>query len=113
MKILLVMLPLLVSLSWGATLVAELPGAHSHAAVSHHAPSPAPPVDVIERGGGSSFPCGMTHCANMVGCSVTGAAVGARTASLLIWTVAGPGRTPLILEFQTATRTAIPPPPRA
>jgi hypothetical protein len=49
----------------------------------------------------------------MVGCSVTGAAVGASTASLLTWTVAVPGRTPLILEFQTSTRTAIPPPPRA
>lgn len=49
----------------------------------------------------------------MVGCTGAGTAVGAKAASLLTWTVAAPDDDSFVLEFQTATRTAVPPPPKA
>ena len=106
---------LLVSLSlpWGAYGFAGEAGAHT--AISHqtHSPStPSVPVDVAEGQTDLPAPCGMEHCIDMVGCTGAGTAVGAHAANLSTWTVAGPGDAPLVLTFQTATRTAVPPPPR-
>lgn len=117
MKTLLIVPLLLVSLPWGAQQLVGYAGADA-AATSHHlpvphAPSPATPVNVAEGETGSSAPCGMMNCVNMVGCTGAGTAVGARSASLLTWTVAAPDDQSLVLEFQTATRTAVPPPPKA
>lgn len=117
MRTLLIVPLLLVSLPWGAQQLVGYAGADA-AATSHHlplphAPSPTTPVDGTERETDSQSPCGMESCVNMVGCTGAGTAVGARSANLLTWTIAAPEDFPLVLEFQTATRTAVPPPPRA
>lgn len=112
MKTLLILLPLLLPASPETNLFAEYSDAHAKA-TSHNAPSPASPFDAVEGKHDSSDPCGMMSCVNMVGCTGGGTAVGASTASLLTWTVTVPGNSPLVLAFQTPTRTAIPPPPRA
>lgn len=115
MRTLLIVPLLLVSFSlpWGVYEFAGNPGAH--ATTSHHAPAPSTPsapVDVAEGKTDLPAPCGMEHCVDMVGCTGAGTAVGAHAASLATWTVAAPGDAPLVLTFQTATRTAVPPPPR-
>lgn len=116
MKTLLIVPLLLVSLSapWGAYELAGVPDAHATASHQVHSPfTPSAPVDVVE--GQTDLPahCGMEHCVDMVGCTGgAGTAVGAHAANLPIWTVAVPGDAPLVLAFQTATRTAVPPPPR-
>lgn len=116
-KTLLIVPLLLVSLPWGAQQLVGYAGADAAATSQHlavpHASSPAAPLDVAERETGSPTPCGMMSCADMVGCTGAGTAVGAKAASLLTWTVAAPDDHSLVLEFQTATRTAVPPPPKA
>ena len=113
---------LLVSLPWGVYEFVDDSGApasashraHSpHSSHSSHSPSaPHAPVDVAEGKTELPAPCGMKHCVDMVGCTGAGTAVGAHAANLSTWTVAVPGDAPLVFTFQTATRTAVPPPPR-
>jgi hypothetical protein len=112
MKTLLIVLPLLLPALPGTNPFAEGSDAHAEAA-SHQAPSPASPFDAVEDEHDSSAPCGMISCVDMVGCTGAGTAVGARAACLLTWTVAAPDDPALALEFQTTTRTSIPPPPRS
>jgi len=111
MRTLLIVPLLLLSLSGGMYDFVGDPGA-DRAATSHQAPSPAAPVDVAERQSDLPAPCGMENCIDMVGCTGAGSAVGAHAADLPTWTVAAPDDPPLVLAFQTATRTAVPPPPR-
>lgn len=115
MKTLLIVPLLLGSLSlpWGVDEFAEEPGAHATTSHHMHSPSaPSAPVDVAEGKTELPSPCGMEHCVDMVGCTGAGTAVGAHATNLPTWTVAAPGDAPLVLTFQTATRTAVPPPPR-
>lgn len=115
MRTLLVVPLLLVSLSfpWGAYELASDPCAHATTSHWTHSPStPSAPDDVLEGKSEMPAPCGMEHCVDMVGCTGAGTAVGAHAANLPTWTVAAPGDAPLVLAFQTATRTAVPPPPR-
>lgn len=117
MKTLLIVPLLLVSLSlpWGVYEFAGNPGAHATTSHQTHTPfTPSAPVDVDVAEGTTELPspCGMEHCVDMVGCTTAGTAVGAHAANLPIWTVAAPGDAPLVLTFQTAPRTAVPPPPR-
>jgi len=112
----LMIVPLLL-LSFPLPRGAHEPGMDSdaHATTSHqtHSPSaPSDPVDVAEGETELPAPCGMAHCVDMISCAGAGTAVGAHAADLPTWTVAAPGDIPLILTFQTATRTAVPPPPR-
>ncbi len=106
---------LLVSLSlpWGVYEFAGDSGAHTATSHQTHSPAtPSVPVDVVEGKTDVPAPCGMEHCIDMVGCTGPGTAVGARAANLPTWIVGAPGDAPLILTFQTTTRTAVPPPPR-
>lgn len=112
MKTLLIVLPLLLPALPGTNPFAEYSDALAEAP-SDQTPSPASPFDAVEGKHDSPAPCGMMNCVDMVGCTGGGTAVGASAASLLTWTVAAPGDSPLVLAFQTAPRTAIPPPPRA
>lgn len=114
MRILLIVPLLLVSLSlpWGVYEFAGHPGAHATTSHQTHSPTPSIPVDLAEGQTDLPAPCGMEHCVDMVGCTGAGTAVGTHAANLPTWTVAAPGDAPLVLTFQTATRTAVPPPPR-
>lgn len=110
---------LLLSLPWGVYGSVGDSGAYaaaSHQAHSPHSPhspsTPHAPVDVAEGQTELPAPCGMEHCVDMVGCTGAGTAVGTHAADLPTWTVAAPGDAPRVLTFQTATRTAVPPPPR-
>lgn len=108
---------LLVSLPWGMYAFVDDSSAPAtaaaHQAHAPHSPSaPHTPVDTAEGQTDLPAPCGMEHCVDMIGCTGTGTAVGAHAADLPTWTVAAPGDAQLVLTFQTATRTAVPPPPR-
>lgn len=116
MKMLLIVPLLLLSLPlpWGAHELAGVSG--THAATAHQTPSPSTPsvpVHVVEGTTELPTPCGMVNCLNMVGCTGAGTAVGARAANLMTSTVAAPDDPTLVLAFQTAPRTAVPPPPRS
>lgn len=119
----LLVVPLLLaslSVPWGVYEFVDDSGApataaahQAHSPYSSHSPStPHAPVDLAEGQTDLPAPCGMAHCVDMIGCTGTGTAVGAHVADLPTWTVAAPSDAPLALAFQTATRTAVPPPPR-
>lgn len=118
MRTLLIVPLLLVPLSFPGGVNEFTGNSGDHATTSHqthssHSPATPPaPVDVVEGQTDLPAPCGMEHCVDMVGCTGAGTAVGAHAADLPTWTVAAPGDAPLVLAFQTATRTAVPPPPR-